>query len=247
MNEGQSLPEKAFPSTHWSQVAAAGAADIEIRNRALGQLLQRYRGPLLKHLKYRFRLTREDAEDHLHSFIEQKVMEQGILKRSNRERGKFRTFLLQSLDNYVRDAMRWANRRKRKATTVPLDEALALEEPRPAAGAVDPFDVEWARTVVAEAVRRMKEECRRKARADIWTMLRARKLRPVREGCKPTPYEELVRQLQLKSPMAAQNLLTTAERMFRRNLETVVCEYVEGPDEMQSELKALRAILANAS
>ena len=196
------------------------------------------------HVMHRFRLRREDAEDEVQDFIEAKGFLLDLLRRADRKRGKFRTFLMQSLDNHVRDAFRRSNRQKRKGEMVPLEEALAQEETQPTAEAVDPADVIWAQTDLAEAAKRMKEECDRKGRADIWGVFERRRWKPALEGCAPASYTELVRDFGLQSPIKAANVLVTGERMFRRQLRAVVGEYCDTSEEIEEELKELRAILS---
>ncbi len=72
---------------------------------------------------------------------------------ADRTRGRFRTFLLNVLDNYVKDELRARDcaRRRPPGGWVALDEAPAAEERHPAPHGGDPFDREWALTVLAEA------------------------------------------------------------------------------------------------
>jgi RNA polymerase sigma-70 factor (ECF subfamily) len=118
----QTQAPAGFPSTHWSIVAAAVASDTPASAGALAELLRRYRSPLVAHVCFRFHTSSDEAEDLVHSFIEQKVLQRELLHRANPRRGKFRTFLLESLDNFVRDQFRRQNRQKRKAETIPLEE-----------------------------------------------------------------------------------------------------------------------------
>jgi hypothetical protein len=104
----------------------------------------------------------------------------------------------------------------------------------------------WARTVIEEAVGRTKQECATKNRCDIWEVFSARLLRPLFDGAEPPDYEALVRQFHFQSPTEAANVLTTAKRMFRRNLEAVVGEYAEAPADIGEELRELQAIVARA-
>ena len=102
------------------------------------------------------------------------------------------------------------------------------------------------RTVIEQALERMKKECNAKDRANVWGVFEVRLLRPVFEGSPPPHYRELVRQFGFRSPIEAANVLTTAKRMFRRNLRSVVEEYVADPRDIEHELRELRAIVARA-
>jgi DNA-directed RNA polymerase specialized sigma24 family protein len=232
-----------FPSTHWSIVAAAAADDTPGSTLALGELLRRYRSPLVTHIRFRFGAPQDDAEDFVHSFIEQKVLRRHLLGQARQGRGKFRAFLLEVLDNFVRDQFRRQNRQKRKGETVPLDGLSEQESAQLRTEATARFDRHWARTVIEEAVERMRRECACKNRANLWEVFEARLLRPLFEGVKPPRYDDLVRQFGFRSPAEAANLLITAKRMFRRNLISVVGEYVEGTEDVEAELRELQAIV----
>jgi DNA-binding GntR family transcriptional regulator len=98
--------------------------------------------------------------------------------------------------------------------------------------------------VIQEAIVRMKQECREKNRSDLWGVFDTRLLGPILHGSERPHYEDLVRQFGFRSPIDAANVLTTAKRMFRRNLTSVVAEYVEDPRDIEPELLELQAILA---
>ncbi len=110
----------------------------------------------------------------------------------------------------------------------------------------DPFDLVWARTVVQTAVGRMKEECLRTRRRDLWEVFECRVLKPAMEGVEPLPYEALVTRFRLATPAQAHNLLITAKRTYRRCLRTVVAEYTMDEAEALREVEALGEILAQA-
>lgn len=244
MNQTQT--SGAFPSTHWSIVAKAAAASTPENARALSELLRRYRSPLVAHVGLRFPATFEDAEDLVHSFIEKKVLQKDLIQQANQQRGRFRTFLLESLDNFVRDQFRRQQRQKRKAETVPLHELADQEHPQLGSDATESFDRNWVRAVIEQALERMKKECHVKGRANLWDVFEARLLRPVFEGSPPPHYRQLIQQFGFRSPIEAGNMLTTAKRMFHRNLRSVVGEYVVDPRDIEQELRELQAIAARA-
>ena len=82
------------------------------------------------------------ADELLQGFILSKVLEQQLAGRADAQRGKFRTFLLTALNNYVRDEVRREKADKRSPGRL-LDiqecpnEAPSADEPSEA------FDVEW--------------------------------------------------------------------------------------------------------
>jgi RNA polymerase sigma-70 factor (ECF subfamily) len=223
-------------------IAEAGRGNDAGGRDALGVLLRRYQPALEAHLVQK-RIDPQRVADLVQGFISDKIVEQNLLSRADREKGKFRTFLLTALQNYVVDQVRQENSRKRSPTG---GAPLSLEVAAEAAGeplATDVFDVAWAREVLAEAVRRMKAECDASRRQDVWGVFEERILRPSIEGVEPIAYELLVSRFKFKSPVQAANVLITGKRMFVRVLRQVVGEYARDGQEIEQEIADLRQIL----
>src|SRR5438309_9024748 len=93
-----------FPSTHWSAVLAAGRsqAEPEIARAALAQLCQSYWAPLYSFVRSRG-YTVHDAQDLTQSFFAYLIVHK-IYARADRQKGRFRSFLLASLKNFLADA-----------------------------------------------------------------------------------------------------------------------------------------------
>src|SRR5271165_5309360 len=85
-----------YPSTIWSEVERAEQSTL-----ALEGLLKKYYRPLQAHLEFKFRVDQEQSADWLQEFIRQKVLLGNVLTKVSRSRGRFRTFLLNALDNFV--------------------------------------------------------------------------------------------------------------------------------------------------
>ena len=236
-----------LPATEWSLVdLARQQTDHSAARDALAVLLRRYLPALHTHLVSERRIDPERAEDLLQGFVADKIIEQKLLDHAARERGKFRSFLLVTLDHYVVSAHRSASAAKRRPEAGLA--ALADNADRlPAAGNDDParaFDVAWARELIAEAISRMRAECDRSNRPDLWRIFQARVLVPAMEGGAPVAYEQLVRELGLEAPLIACSLLATAKRMFTRNLRAVAGEYADTSGGADMEINELREILA---
>ena len=91
----------------------------------LNDLLQRYLPALRAHLVYGKRLQPDVADDLLQSFVADKVVEQGLVASADREKGKFRTFLLAALSRYHVSQIRKAKAQKRAPNE---GEMVAYEE-----------------------------------------------------------------------------------------------------------------------
>jgi len=175
--EIHSLP-KRFPSTHWSVILRTKTGGEEAGRKALTDLLVRYRAPLISHLIRKRRLSQDRAEDVLQGFIADRILEKHLIARADKTRGKFRTYLLTALDNYLIDLVRQERARKPPDGSIfsVEDEHTLMPED---AAVSDVFDVAWAQEVLARTLRLMHEHCREFRRSDVWAVFEARSLRKV--------------------------------------------------------------------
>ena len=237
-----------FPTTRWTDIGHAGRRDT-IGGEALAVLLGRYLVPLRAHLVHHKRLSAEQADELLQAFVAEKVLERELIGSAAREKGRFRTFLLVALDRFVSNRLRDERRRRARATEGGGDSDAAQEAAEAPAVGPSPsgtFEIAWARQVLAEAARRMREECEGAGRTDVWGVFEGRVLSPTLEGAEPVDYGELARRFGLAGVDAASNLLVTGKRMFARRLRGVVGEYMGEGGEVEQEIAELRAVLARA-
>ena len=228
-----------FPRTDWSELGRAGEAD-EAR---LDRLIRTYWAPLRIFLVATFPSLKDQADLLLQDFAEDKILKSGWLQRADRRRGKFRDFLKTSLRNFVLDRL---NRAEFKHAPVSLEELA--QEPAAAEAPSEAFDLTWARTVLAQTLRRMEADCKDSSagqprRGQIWEMFRLRLLEPVFEDAAPAPYEELVSRFGLRSPTDASNLLLSGKRIFKMHLARVIQEYAEQDAATAAEIQALEELL----
>ncbi|MGD1001946.1 MAG: hypothetical protein ABSA67_14725 [Candidatus Brocadiia bacterium] len=242
MNGREGTPQRFFPATRWSLVLRAGKGQPEDRTAALEQLLLQYMPALKAHLVQKG-TDPERAEDLLQGFISSKVLERQLVARADAQRGKFRTFLLTALNNYVRSEIRREKTGRRSPARL-LDIQEHPDEAFPADGPSEAFDVEWGRQILARALRDMQAECKAGGRDDLWIIFESRIVQPILDEVEPLPYETLVQKLGLESPTQAGNLLITAKRMFARILRGIMSEYAE--EEVEQELQELRQIFSRA-
>ena len=233
-----------FPSTHWSLIYDAARG-----SQALEKLLRRYDRPLKGYLGWRFNLSEADAADLFQDFVLEVVLKREILREARQLDGtRFRSYLLRALHNFTISRLRARSALKRgpKSGAVSLDEAkFESGELGGIVSATGRFELEWGRAVLDQALELMRNECEAKERHDIWTMFEKRLRGPILDGVEPSPYTDLVSELNLKSPAQAQNLLITAKRMFERCLLEVISGYVLYPKEVQEELKELHRVLSS--
>ncbi len=236
---------EAIPLTNWSLVRRAGEESGEAKRLALGELLPRYLGAMRSHLMFRQRLSPVDAEDMVQAFVATKVLEADLISSADPGRGRFRTFLLTSLDRFAYNQIRDRKAKKRggdKRVAFEDDFDLASPDREPQ----DAFDVEWARQVLGETLRRMEAACIADGREDLWGMFQARVVAPTLGEGKAVDYDVLVKRFGYKSPSQASNALISANRKFQRTLREVIGEYESDESAIESEISDLRIILGGS-
>jgi len=151
-----------FPTTHWSVVLAAGDSGSWRSARALEALCQAYWSPLYAYVRWRGH-SQEDAQDLTQEFFA-RFLEHKYIKHADPECGRFRTFLLTSLNRFLVSEWRKAGRQKRGGGQKPItwdteaaEQAYAAEVPM----GLTPektYEKRWATTLMERVLARLREE-----------------------------------------------------------------------------------------
>ncbi|MCL4786623.1 MAG: hypothetical protein KJ070_07485 [Verrucomicrobia bacterium] len=237
-----------FPATRWTWVDEASQDDEARRLAALEAWLRRYCPAMKAYLIGQFRLSEADTEDCLQDFVMDKVIRRGLLGKADRERGRFRTFLCQSLNHFIIDRLRQQQARKRAPNheAIPLESVPETELHGAMTASGEQFDQLFFREAIHETLRRMKQRCAETNRVVLWQLFEDRVLNQALDGTQPVPYDRLVPLLNLDTSLQAANLVITAKRMFVRTLRSVIRDYAASDEELNGELKALERFLDRA-
>jgi DNA-directed RNA polymerase specialized sigma24 family protein len=236
------IPAESFPSTQWTLVVSAGADGISTQP-ALERLLKQYIGPMRSHLVRRLGIRPDAADDLLQGFILSQVVERHLIRRAERGKGKFRSFLLTALKRYVSNELR--NQRAQKRGGGQTDSLCSVEEPTSSlADPAEHLHFQWAQQVIQTAISRMKADCELFKRQDVWGIFEDRVVKPAFEGIQSRRYSEMSRLFNIASSEQASNILMTGKRMFARCLKSVVAEYEPNEANIGMEIAELRKILS---
>jgi RNA polymerase sigma factor (sigma-70 family) len=151
-----------FATTHWSVILAAGDSASAQHGTALSKLCQTYWFPLYAYLRRRG-YDSHQAEDYTQGFFAG-ILERKGLQRADPKYGKFRSFLLASLKNFMADERDRARAQKRggdkKVLSLDFDAAAGRYADAYAHG-LSPeklFERAWALTVLTRAMERLRAE-----------------------------------------------------------------------------------------
>lgn len=230
-----------FQTTNWTLIANARSSDEE-----MGRLLSVYWRPVYAYLRRKGRSV-EDAMDLTQGFITTVVLERDLIGKADRDRGRFRSFLLFSLDRFVIDQHRLVAGRDgaHPKIELPTDaEAIVRAEPTEYGEPADAFARQWATTVMEVTMERLEDDCKRNGRGTHWRVFEAQEVNPALHGSSPLPADELARRVGVGSRDDVYNMLHTMKRRFRRMLREVVAETVDDPADVDDELAAVIGYLA---
>lgn len=239
-----------FASTHWSVILAAGRnqASPEIAQAALAELCETYWAPLYGFVRSRGHAI-HDAQDLTQSFFAY-LIEHKIYARADREKGKFRSFLLASLKNFLGHAYDREQTLKRGGSLdfLPLDDARAeaaesLFQTR--AGFADAlgedlvFERSWADALVAAGLERLSAIYRSEGKEKLFEELKIY----LTGSSDPLPaYEELAARLGLLASTLRSHV-TRLRARYRDALRTEVRRTVENDAQVDDELHELLRVL----
>jgi len=238
-----------FPSTHWSVVVAAGEsqAEPEIAQAALAELCQTYWGPLYSFVRSRGH-SPHDAQDLTQSFFAY-LIEHKIYTRVDRQKGKFRSFLLASLKNFLADASDRARALKRGGgqNFLPLREAQIREAEslfqnnRGASTEDRLFDRSWAEALVTSGLDRLSADYRSEGKEQLFNELRV-----FVAGCaEPLPaYTDLADRLGM-TESTLRSHVTRLRARYREALRAEVRRTVDTETEVEDELHELLRVLTS--
>lgn len=231
-----------FHTTQWSDVARANDTSLSVKRQALDGLLRQYIPALRFYLKMKRKVRPDQIDDLIQGFVASRILEKDLIAQADRKRGKFRTFLLVSLERYAISEFRYRTAAKRSS-----GGTLSLEgSPEHASRAMDPkrvFDTEWAHQIVRQGLIRMRRACKSLGRDDEWHIFKWRILGPI-YGRPKMAYQEVVQRLDLRSPSQVSKLSETSKRRFARALRAVIGEYAPDPDQIEDEINDLMRSLS---
>ncbi|NLF30141.1 MAG: sigma-70 family RNA polymerase sigma factor [Planctomycetes bacterium] len=232
-----------FAATRWSVVLAANnwRAGTDAR-RAMDELVQAYWFPLYAYLRRRG-CTPPQAEDLVQGFFA-RLLEKDALALVDRERGKFRSFLLTSLKHFMTDEHRKATADKRGGARQIFSLDTPDAEGRYALALADTitpekvFERTWAIAVLNQVVTRLEGEYSARGRDDTFSALRH-----CLDGQTDTQsYTELAERL----GMTETALRVTVHRMrqrYRELLREEILQTVADPGLVDEELRYLAQCL----
>jgi RNA polymerase sigma factor (sigma-70 family) len=234
-----------FTTTHWSIVLAAGTSGAPAAQDALERLCRAYWYPLYAFVRRRGH-SPADAQDLTQGFFAY-LLEHHLVAKADRQAGRFRSFLLGSLKHFLTHEHERATAFKRGGGQPVLsfdqldpEQRYALE-PSDAATPETIFDQRWALQQIENALGRLRAEYASAGRGPLFDLLKDY----VWGDKNALSLAEIAGRLDLTEEAVKKSVQRLRQR-FRDSLRAEVAETVATPDQIDEELRHLRATLSAA-
>jgi RNA polymerase sigma-70 factor (ECF subfamily) len=237
-------PSPLFNTTQWSAVVSASGDTSPEAQRALEQLCVTYWYPLYAHVR-RQGYSVEDAQDLTQEFFA-RLLERKYLRLADKNRGRFRTFLLTSLKNFLINEWNKANREKRGGgcQVISLDteqtETRFRAEPADNRTPEKAFARRWAMVVLDRVLDQLQAELVADGKGLVFEELKS--------SLSGEEGESSYAEIGLRLGMTEGNLKVTVHRLRRRYRELLrseIARTVEDPSAVDDEIRELLTALNN--
>ena len=231
-------PPGQFATTHWSLVRAAGDEQHPHSRAALSELCEAYWLPLYAFLRRSGRAP-EDAEDLTQGFLAD-LLDRRDLRRVDPQLGKFRSFLLASLQHFLANEhdRRMTLKRGGGRTIVSLDAASAESqcaiEPADRHTPEREFDRQWAMVLLRRTLEGLRSEQTAAGNAEQFERLKGFL---TGEG-NDVGYAELAQQTG-STVDAVKQSVSRLRRRYRERLRQEISQTVSAPGEVDDEIRDL--------
>jgi RNA polymerase sigma-70 factor (ECF subfamily) len=241
-NDPSDPKDRPFTATRWSVVVAAGHRSSPESQRALESLCQTYWYPLYAYVRRRVPDVHE-AQDLTQAFFAS-LLEKNSLKAAEQQRGRFRSFLLTTFQHFLADEWDKSRALKRGGgrRSIPLDlEAGETRFGRVPADDQSPerlYEKQWALAFLDHVLNRLADEFAAKGKVKQFQAMK-----PFLVGETGSDSHEMLAQALGQSAAAAKGAIHRARRRYREILRAEIAETVAGPDEVDDEIRHLKAAL----
>jgi RNA polymerase sigma-70 factor (ECF subfamily) len=232
-----------FATTHWSVILAATRSETTRARAALARLCQTYWYPLYAYIRRRG-YEEHDAQDLTQEFFA-RLLEHKWLAQADRERGRFRTFLLAAMGHFLANEWDKARTQKRGGGVEMVPLQLDSAETRYGKEPADPmtpeqcYDRRWALALLEEVLNGLRQEHAAAGTEELFDALK-----PCLVGDRQAqPYAALGARLGMTEG-AVKVAVHRLRQRYRQLLREEIAHTVASPDEVNEEMRYLFSVLA---
>lgn len=236
--------QEAFDTTSWTLILKASKPGERESLQALSKICQVSWQPIYTFIR-RLGYNQTDAEDLAQGFFEH-LLQNNMLTHADKERGRFRSFLVGSLRNFVNNAERKVRAEKRggKVVFVPVDVAQSEEQYRQEIANPDTpeklFQRSWAHQLLQRALDALRADYERANKLRLFEAFH-----PYLTGTtNPPSYQDLAESLKMSSGTVAVAVFRMRKR-YGELLRKEIAQTVEHPADIEQEIRVLLEAVAS--
>jgi len=240
---------EAFLTTQWSLIENI-KADQDRDKILIDFLLRQYWKPVYCYLRKKG-CDNERAKDLTQDFFHEVVLNRDMVGRADRTRGRFRSFLLFALNEYLtkKNIKERAHKRLRKGKLVSLEiaEAPTLPQSVERASAEESYHYAWLSTLLERVIAEVRAECYREGMETHYVLFHQRIVKPIMSGQSPKSLTDLSQKHGVKDAKKASNMIVTVKRRFRTALMQHVRRTLLSGDQASEEMEELLQYLPKSA
>jgi DNA-directed RNA polymerase specialized sigma24 family protein len=228
-----------FLTTHWSLIEDSKSDDD--RSRALiGMLLDRYWKPVYFFLRRKGH-DNEEAKDLTQSFFHEVVLNRNLIQRAEQSKGRFRSFLLHALEQYLIDERhkRNAQRRIPKDKIVSLDAVEVPVLPRTISDLTpeDSYNYGWMSALLDRVLSEVEAKCLEQGMEVHWNIFFERVVQPIFKQETSASLSAICKKYDISDRKKASNMTITVKRCFQAVLREHVRNTVTSDSQTREEMQ----------
>ncbi|MBI1310281.1 sigma-70 family RNA polymerase sigma factor [bacterium] len=228
-----------FATTRWSLIVAAGTPGLPESQAALTELCSAYWSPLYSYVRKRGHSV-DDSRDLTQEFFA-RLLEKTTVAAADPQRGRFRTFLLTSMQNFLANEhdRETALKRGGGTTLFPMDfdsaeRGIAIEPADSAPSPEAAFEREWALQILQQALAELKIEYVESGRRELFDALS-----PALTDASESPRYSSIADARGMSRDAVRMAASRLRKRYRELIRSAIRSTVASDDEVESELADL--------
>jgi RNA polymerase sigma-70 factor (ECF subfamily) len=231
----------AFLTTHWSLIE--GSKSDDDRSRALiGLLLDRYWKPVYFYLRRKGH-NNEEAKDLTQGFFHEIVLNRDLIQRADQSKGRFRSFLLHALEQYLIDVRHKQNAQKR----IPKDKLVSLDTVEETVfphvhqdmTAEESYNYGWMSALLDRVLSDVEAKCLEQDMSIHWNIFNDRLVQPILKQQASPSLENICEKYGIAGRKKASNMTITVKRCFQAVLQEHVRNTVISDDQTREELQEI--------
>ena len=238
-----------FLTTQWSLIENI-KKDQDRDGTLINFLLQQYWKPVYCYLRRKGH-DNERAKDLTQDFFHEIVLNRDLVGRAEQARGRFRSFLLFALNEFLTKQRLKENARKRmpkgKLISLDMGDAPTLPQSVESASPEESFHYAWLSALLERVLAEVRGDCEREGLEAHWQLFDQRVVKPIMGGQSPVSLAKLSQAQGIGDVKEASNRVITVKRRFRKALMQHVSRTLLSGDQASEEMEELLQYLPKSA